>query len=298
MLFFSTEKLGISLSKDCFDIIKDNLWLQGTLEELNMGGLEDAGGTKSGNPTITSVMVVIAMEAEALPSVETLKLVEDDQSSVFPKGAPWKKYSGKMDSGLVVHIVVPGKDKILGVDSVGTVPSSLLTYAAGVALQPDLIINAGTAGAFQAKGATIGDVYIATEFAHHDRRIPIPVFDKYGIGTMEAIPMDALIKDLKLKHGKLSTGNSLDMTLQDEEHIKANDATVKDMEGAAVAYVADLLAIPMISLKAVTDIVDGTKPTVEEFLENMSTAASALSRTVPLVLEYVFGRTVSELHYG
>ena len=36
-----------------------------------------------------------------------------------------------------------------GVDSVGTVPSSLLTYAAGVALQPDLIINAGTAGAFQ-----------------------------------------------------------------------------------------------------------------------------------------------------
>jgi 5'-methylthioadenosine nucleosidase len=32
---------------------------------------------------------------------------------------------------------------------VGTVPSSLLTYAAAVALQPDLIINAGTAGGFQ-----------------------------------------------------------------------------------------------------------------------------------------------------
>jgi len=27
----------------------------------------------------------------------------------------------------------------------------------------------------QAKGAGIGDVYIATEFANHDRRIPIPV---------------------------------------------------------------------------------------------------------------------------
>lgn len=33
-----------------------------------------------------------------------------------------------------------------------------------------------------------------------------------------------------LQEGKLSTGNSLDMTLQDEEYIKANDATVKDME--------------------------------------------------------------------
>jgi 5'-methylthioadenosine nucleosidase len=57
-----------------------------------------------------------------------------------------------------------------------------------------------------------------------------------------------------------------------------------------------LLAIPVISLKAVTDIVDGTKPTVEEFLENMSLAASALSRTVPLVLKYVSGKTVAQLH--
>ena len=38
---------------------------------------------------------------------------------------------------------------LTGVDSVGTVPSSLVTYAAGVALKPELIINAGTAGGFQ-----------------------------------------------------------------------------------------------------------------------------------------------------
>ncbi|KAG0614754.1 hypothetical protein M758_6G201600 [Ceratodon purpureus] len=262
-----------------------------------MAGSDDVVAEKGGervSDVIKTVMVVIAMQAEALPLVETLQLVEDEQATIFPKGAPWKKYSGDLDA-LNVHVVIPGKDKSLGVDSVGTVPASLLTYAAGVALQPDLIINAGTAGGFQAKGANIGDVYIATEFANHDRRIPIPVFDKYGVGTMEAIPAGKLIKDLKLKEGKLSTGNSLDMTLQDEEHIKANDATVKDMEGAALAYVADLLAIPLISLKAVTDIVDGNKPTVEEFLENMSMAASALSRTVPLVLKYVSGKSVADL---
>lgn len=33
-----------------------------------------------------------------------------------------------------------------------------------------------------------------------------------------------------LQEGKLSTGNSLDMSSQDEAYIKANDATVKDME--------------------------------------------------------------------
>lgn len=37
----------------------------------------------------------------------------------------------------------------VGVDSVGTVSASLVTYASIQALQPDLIINAGTAGGFK-----------------------------------------------------------------------------------------------------------------------------------------------------
>lgn len=36
-----------------------------------------------------------------------------------------------------------------GVDCVGTVSASLVAYAAIQALQPDLIINAGTAGGFK-----------------------------------------------------------------------------------------------------------------------------------------------------
>jgi 5'-methylthioadenosine nucleosidase len=178
---------------------------------------------------------------------------------------------------------------------VGTVPVSMLTYASIVSLHPDLIINAGTAGGFRAKGAAIGDVFVATQFANHDRRIPVPVFDEYGIGTLAATPIPNLVKALELKEGKLSTGNSLDMTPQDEEIIKANDATIKDMEGAAVAYVANLLTVPLIAMKAVTDIVDGDKPTVEEFLGNMSRAAAALSATIPRVLEYVNAKSISNL---
>lgn len=43
------------------------------------------------------------------------------------------------------------------------------------ALRPDLIISVGTAGGFAARGAAIGDVFVATGFANHDRRIPLPV---------------------------------------------------------------------------------------------------------------------------
>lgn len=38
---------------------------------------------------------------------------------------------------------------LIGVDSVGTVSASLVTYASILALQPDLVINAGTAGGFK-----------------------------------------------------------------------------------------------------------------------------------------------------
>uniref|UniRef100_A0A803LGK6 Nucleoside phosphorylase domain-containing protein n=1 Tax=Chenopodium quinoa TaxID=63459 RepID=A0A803LGK6_CHEQI len=183
----------------------------------------------------------------------------------------------------------------IGVDSVGTVSASLVTYATIQALKPDLIINAGTAGGFKAKGAAIGDVFLASEVAFHDRRIPIPVFDLYGVGLRQAFSASNILKELNLKLGRLSTGDSLDMSPQDEASITANDATLKDMEGAAVAYVAELLKVPAIFLKAVTDIVDGDKPTAEEFLQNLAGVTAALDDTIAKMVDFINGKSLLEL---
>ncbi|PKI52927.1 hypothetical protein CRG98_026758 [Punica granatum] len=121
------------------------------------------------------------------------------------------------------------------------------------------------------------------------------VFDLYGVGLRQALSTPSLVKDLNLKVGKLSTGDSLDMSPQDEATIIANDATVKDMEGAAVAYVADLLKVPAIFVKAVTDLVDGDKPTADEFLQNLATVTAALNETVSQVVNFVNGKCLSEL---
>ncbi|XP_021776057.1 5'-methylthioadenosine/S-adenosylhomocysteine nucleosidase 1-like isoform X2 [Chenopodium quinoa] len=200
-----------------------------------------------------------------------------------------------MYKNLHINIVQPGKDPALGVDSVGTVSASLVTYATIQALKPDLIINAGTAGGFKAKGAAIGDVFLASEVAFHDRRIPIPVFDLYGVGLRQAFSASNILKELNLKLGRLSTGDSLDMSPQDEASITANDATLKDMEGAAVAYVAELLKVPAIFLKAVTDIVDGDKPTAEEFLQNLAGVTAALDDTIAKMVDFINGKSLLEL---
>jgi hypothetical protein len=41
-------------------------------------------------------------------------------------------------------------------------------------------------------GGAIGDVYLATAFKNHDRRIPIPGFDTYGVGATDAAACPAL----------------------------------------------------------------------------------------------------------
>jgi len=67
------------------------------------------------------------------------------------------------------------------------------------------------------------------------------------------------------------------------------------LQGAAVAYVADLLKIPVVFLKAVTDLVDGDKPTAEEFLQNLTVVTAALEGTATKVINFINGRNLSDL---
>lgn len=72
--------------------------------------------------------------------------------------------------------------------------ATLAAFCAINDLKPDLVINAGTAGGFRSKGATIGDPFLATGLMHHDRRIPIPGFTEYGIGNHVALSTPNLAK--------------------------------------------------------------------------------------------------------
>ncbi|KAK8465155.1 hypothetical protein PHAVU_009G000700 [Phaseolus vulgaris] len=229
---------------------------------------------------ISNIVIVVAMEMEALPIVNRFRLTRQPHSS-FPERVPWVRYGGTYKD-LSINLIWPGKDPasaighcfvlsatspdpfLSGADSIGTIPSALVTYAAIQALQPDLIINAGTTGGFKAKGASIGDIFIISGCAFHDRRIPIPGFDLYGVGLRKAFDTPNLIKELNLK-------------------------------GAAIAYVADLLKVPAIFVKAVTNIVDGDKPIVEEFLENLAAVADALDPAVEQVVNFINGNSLSEL---
>jgi len=191
--------------------------------------------------------------------------------------------------------VCPGKCRVHGVDNIGTVPAAVTAYLAVQALKPDLVISAGTAGGFASRGAVIGDVFMATAFANHDRRIPLAAFDAYGVWAIDAHPAPRLASASGLKMGIVTTGNSLDATDADMTAMAANGAAVKEMEAAGAVWAAHLFEVPMLALKSVTDIVDGDRPAAEEFLANLSTATRALHDKLAAALAFIAGKGLDEL---
>jgi len=236
------------------------------------------------------------MEAEATPFVEHLKLVKLE--GFFPDTVPFHAFSGSYNGSTThkITVVTNGKDHVYatGADNCGTVPAAMVAFLALTkTTDADLLINAGTCGGFSAKGAAIGDVFLTTAVAHHDRRIPIPAFDAYGVGKLETKmqSMTLQLADvLQCKLGICTTGNSLDKTDEDVKQMLANDASVKDMEAAAIAWSCALHNVPFMGLKVVTDIVDGNQPTQDEFLENLHAASQSLQQALPKVLDYVLGK--------
>eukprot|EP00563_Minutocellus_polymorphus_P018111 CAMPEP_0197723264 /NCGR_PEP_ID=MMETSP1434-20131217/5647_1 /TAXON_ID=265543 /ORGANISM="Minutocellus polymorphus, Strain CCMP3303" /LENGTH=250 /DNA_ID=CAMNT_0043308507 /DNA_START=120 /DNA_END=872 /DNA_ORIENTATION=- len=245
---------------------------------------------------INNLVFSIAMEDEAKPFIDHLGLKAD--ADFFPKEAPFHAFTGTY-KGCEVTVVTSGKDHVheTGVDNVGTVPAAVATFLALQKLdgKADLLINAGTCGGFRAMDAHIGDVFLTTGVANHDRRIPIPAFEPYGVGLIKSVSVPQLKANIGAKEGVCTTGNSLDKHDVDDFHMKKNEASVKDMEAAAIGWACELHKMPHFGIKVVTDIVDGDKPTEEEFFENLSHAAKNLQETLPKVIEFVCGRDHDEL---
>jgi len=232
-----------------------------------------------------NISMIIAMKSEAKSIIQRLQLRK--QNHFFIPGIPFEVYQGILET-TQLSLIVSGIDPRFQVDNVATVPATLMTYLAIERFKPDLVVNVGTAGGLSRLGCEIGDIYLSSgTFCFHDRRIPLPGFDQYGRGGYPSYDTSVIAKDLKLKTGSISTGNSLDMTTEDLQIIELNQASIKDMESAAIAWVCSTLSVPMIAIKAITDLIDKDTPTATQFMENFSKATKNMQVKTVSVLQYL-----------
>jgi len=256
------------------------------------------------------VLVVMAMEAEAAPLVARLGLrpgagFVTRGGRALPMGV-WEGVGvGAMDgargdartaapktasrgAGRAVSLVTSGRDERFGVDAIGTQPAVLAAHLGIERFGPDLVMSAGTAGGFGARGARIGDVYVSDgRVVYHDRRIAIDGFDAYGIGSYPCVDASEMATALGLKRAVISTGNAIDLPACDLAMMERTGASVKEMEAAAVAWVCGLHGVPFMAVKAITDLLDGEHATEEAFVANLRAASARLTEAMARVLEWL-----------
>lgn len=238
-----------------------------------------------------SIAVVMAMSAEALPILTLLHAAPLDPVPYMP----FQLYEAHRNNCRII-VSVNGRDKRHDVDSIGTQTAALNAYVVAERFSPELMITAGTAGGWTHRGAQIGDVYVSDQkFVHHDRRIAIPGFAEYGIGSYPATSTRSLAQSLNLKQGIITTSNSLDENDDDRRLIAETGGVVKEMEAAGVAYVCDLMNIPVMALKAITDLVDHQAATADQFAANLHMASEQLAEKLVQVIDFCAVRSITDL---
>lgn len=241
--------------------------------------------------SIRRILVVMAMRAEAAPVVQALGA----RPVPVPAGRTHEWHLADR-GGTTVAIAVNGVDVRFGIDGVGPEPAVMNALAAIDRFRPDLVVSAGTAGGWQARGGHIGKVYLSyPHVVRHDRRIDIDDFRDYGIGRFPVVPMRAVAADIDAEPGVVTTGGSLDETAEDIELMTQLDARAKEMEAASVAWVCETLGVPFVALKTITDMADVPHPAAAQFLENLHTASAQLTGHLVRLVDRVAGRQVDEL---
>ena len=109
---------------------------------------------------VRNVLIIVAMEQETMPLVKRFDLKRCPDKTFLP-GAPFVGWSGNVGD-IVLRVVWCGRDpRFGGVNNVATTAAAVATYASIAAFgTPELLISAGTAGGFNAAGATVGDCFM------------------------------------------------------------------------------------------------------------------------------------------
>lgn len=164
---------------------------------------------------------------------------------------------------------------------IGKVNAAMATAILLEKFAPNYVINTGSAGGFH-PDLNIGDIVISTEVRHHD--VDVTVFD-YEYGQVPGLPAafvadTTLIKvaedcaqqlsGLQVVKGLIATGDSF---MDDPERVsfvqkKFPNLQAAEMEGAAIAQVAQQFTTPFVVIRSLSDIAGKeSNQSFEQFLE-------------------------------
>lgn len=228
------------------------------------------------------ICYIVAMRAEAKPFIEHFGVKRQDG---FFAPLPCQLYKAVLDGGTELFVVLNGEQH--GSDLIGCEAAAVATMAAIERLQPDIVICSGTCGGWMKYGMQVGEVYLGNGVMFHDRRVPgDDAWATQGLGNYPVWEGTArLAEQLSLPMAKVTTGSSFDMSAEEEAIIDANGGRLKEMEGAAVAFVCSLFKVPVMFVKAVCNLRDAEEEDMDAFHRNLKKVAENLNHANIRIIE-------------
>lgn len=174
--------------------------------------------------------------------------------------------------GKTVHIGKAfGKDVLLVVCGVGKVNAAAGACAA-IHFGADIILNFGVAGGLH-NGTELTEVYLIDKAVQYDFDITQPEGCEIGTlgGETENFLPLYVPKTLDYPRRALGTGDRFNDSPLDHDLLIRLGADIRDMEGAAIVQVCKYSGVPVVSVKAISDVY-GAGSTTEQFEKNLSRA--------------------------
>lgn len=233
------------------------------------------------------ICFVFAMRAEAQPLIEHYGMERVEEYFAPLPCMLYRKTLTSEDGEVELFAVLNGVDH--GRDLIGCEAAAVTTQVAIQRLQPDIVISSGTCGGWKRYDGIVGQVYVADGVMFHDRRVPGDnAWDTQGLGNYAVWSGSKPLADaLGLPMGKVTTGSSFDLSPEEDRTIDENGGRLKEMEGAAVAFVCSLYGVPVMLLKAITNLRDAEDEDIETFQKNLEKASANLRDINVKVVEYL-----------
>ena len=197
-----------------------------------------------------------------------------------------------------VRCATPPVGELLVVTSGAIGPSAAAAAAATVLARRsscDLVICAGIGGSFRGRGAQPGDVVVATEIVPADVGVQTDTefltAQAIGFGPGPVESPSALVKEFarRIEAAGLTchSGPVLTLSTMTGTDVRADElaalhpnAVAEAMEGAGVAHVASLHGIPVVELRAISNVVghrDRADWRLQEALDSLAAAFDAIT---------------------
>ncbi len=183
-----------------------------------------------------------------------------------------------------------GEDCVLALSGIGKVSAALTTQALIDKYNPSVIVNFGSAGGMT-KDLNVLDYCIIDEACQFD--FVVTILDPVPVGYIQeydTVFFPATIPNgITLTVKKVATADRFNNDVNDINQIINMGASIRDMEGGAVAQVCKSNNTPLIMVKGISDVY-GKVSAERQFSENLEIVSKGFTSVLKDVLSKFLGK--------